>query len=66
MKDTEYAVALSQCDWIIKQADELKALIAHNSPEMIALNKTRADSALETMHEAMSYLIEFISWEANR
>ena len=63
MKATEIKnkpILLKDCDWIIAQAFELKALLAYNSEEMVLLNKTRALSAIDTSASALNELKLFI------
>ena len=59
MKATEIddiAIHKANCDWIVKQAMELKALFSHNSERMVELNKSRALSDVETIKNSLSEL----------
>lgn len=67
MKATEIkesTIQKSHCDWIIKQAKELKALISYESDSMIVHNKVRALSAISTMEESLSELKAYIAEKA--
>ena len=59
---TERAINKTHCDWIIQQAEELKALFSYESDRMIDLNKTRAlsaiDTAMDSLRELRLYLID--------
>ena len=46
----------SHCDWIVKQATELKALFSYNSERMVELNKSRALADIETIKNSLSEL----------
>lgn len=54
------AIHKSNCDWIIEQARELKALFSNNSESIIKLNKTRALSAIESARDSLSELESYI------
>ena len=59
MKATEIddiAIRKAHCDWIVKQAMELKALFSHNSERMVELNKSRALADIETIKNSLSEL----------
>lgn len=56
----ENAVNLAHCDWVVEQAKELKALLAYNSDTMIALNKVRALSAIDTAMDSLRELKAYI------
>lgn len=49
----------AHCDWIVMQATELKALIAYGE-KTIALNKTRALSAIEIATQSLNELKAYI------
>lgn len=57
---SENTIQKAHCDWIIKQAKELKALLSYDSDKMIAANKTRAISGIETMKNSLSELKLYI------
>lgn len=48
------------CDWVIEQAREVKALLSYNSTSMIAMNKVRALSAIETAMSSLRDLKAYI------
>ena len=56
----ENTVQKANCDWVIDQAKELKALLAYDSDRMIVLNRTRAlsaiDTAMDSLRELKAYL----------
>ena len=58
----ENTVQKANCDWIIEQAKELKALLSYNSEQMIVLNKVRAlaaiDSAMSSLRKLQAYIEE--------
>lgn len=59
MKATEIddiTINKTHCDWIVKQAMELKALFSYNSESMVELNKSRALADIETMKNSLSEL----------
>lgn len=59
MKATEIddiTIHKTHCDWIVKQAMELKALFSHNSERMVELNKSRALADIETIKNSLSEL----------
>ena len=59
MKTTEIddiTIHKAHCDWIVKQAMELKALFSHNSERMVELNKSRALADIETIKNSLSEL----------
>ena len=50
----------AHCDWIVKQAMELKALFSYNSDRMVELNKSRALADIETINNSLSELKLYI------
>ena len=63
MKATEIsdiAISKTHCDWIVKQAEELKALFSYNSDRMVELNKSRALADIETINNSLSELKLYI------
>ena len=63
MKATEiddFTINKVHCDWIIKQAQELKALLSYKSENMIFNNKTRALTDIKTMENSLSELKLYI------
>lgn len=59
MKATEISditISKAHCDWIVKQAEELKALFSYNSEDMVKKNKTRAMVDIETIKNSLSEL----------
>ena len=59
MKATEIddiTIHKANCDWIVKQAMELKTLFSHNSKRMVELNKSRALADIETIKNSLSEL----------
>lgn len=59
MKTTEIddiTINKIHCNWIIRQAMELKALFSHNSERMVELNKSRALADIETIKNSLSEL----------
>ena len=59
MKATEIddiTIHKAHCDWIVKQATELKALFSHNSERMVEFNKSRALADIETIKNSLSEL----------
>lgn len=60
VKETGYKANIANCDWIITQAKELKALLAYNSDRMIVLNKVRALSAIDTAMSSLRELQAYI------
>lgn len=59
--EKEISKQLYNCSWIIERAKELKALLSYNDPKMVARNKTRALSGIDTMMEALEELKEYVS-----
>ena len=53
---SDLTVCKAHCDWVVKQATIVKALLNYNSEEMIAANKTRALSAIDTMMDSLREL----------
>ena len=49
-----------QSDWVAEQALELKALFAYKSDKMIALNKNRALSDIDTMITALNEIKAYV------
>lgn len=63
MKATEIkdvTVNKAHCDWIIEKAKELKALISYESESMIAANKVRALSSIDTMMDSLNELKAYV------
>ena len=59
MKATEIddiTIHKAHCDWIVKQAMELKALFSYKSERMVEVNKSRALADIETMKHSLSEL----------
>ena len=54
------AIAKAQCDWIVHNATMMKNLIRYDSAGMIAANKTRALSAIDTMMLSLNELKAYI------
>ena len=48
------------CDWVVEQANEIKALLAYNSKSMIALNKVRALAAIDTAMQSLAEIRAYI------
>lgn len=64
MKATEIknvTVNKAHCDWIIEKTKELKALISYESDSMIAANKVRALSSIDTMMDSLNELKAYIT-----
>lgn len=55
----EIRIVKNNCDWIIDRSKELKALLFYN-PEIIANNKTRALSSIETIRDSLLELEAYI------
>lgn len=63
MKATEIndiTIMKTHCDWITKNAKELKALFDYKSEKMIMANKSRALADIETMTDALNELKAYI------
>lgn len=63
MKATEidnFTINKTHCDWIIKQAQELKTLLSYKSESMVVNNKTRALTDIQTMEDSLSELKLYI------
>lgn len=56
----EIAIGKTHCDWVMEQAREVKALLSYDSVPMIALNKVRALSAIETAMSSLRELQAFV------
>lgn len=56
----ENDIAKKNCDWVIEQAREVKALLSYNSASIIAANKVRALSAIETAVSSLRDLQAYI------
>lgn len=56
----ENTIQKANCDWVISQAKELKALLAYDSDKMIVLNRTRALSAIDTAMSSLRELQAYI------
>ena len=50
------AVNMARCNWVIEQAEELKALFSYNSDRMIELNKVRALASIDAAMSALSLM----------
>lgn len=64
MKATEVndvVVQKTHCDYIVEQAEELKALFSYNSKSMIELNKTRALADIEAIRNSLAELELYIN-----
>lgn len=69
MKATEIsdvAVFKAHCDWVVEQAKMVKALLNYNSEEMVAANKTRALSAIDTMMDSLRELKGYVEEVAEK
>lgn len=63
MKATEIndlEIHKAHCDWIVNQAKELKALLSHDSENIVIRNKTRALACIDTMGDSLSELKLYI------
>ena len=63
MKATEVndiVIQKTHCDYIVEQAEELKALFSYNSKSMIELNKTRALADIEAIKDSLAELELYI------
>ena len=63
MKATEIddiTIHKAHCDWIVKQATELKALFSHNSEKIVSLNKNRTLTTIEAMQNSLNELKLYI------
>lgn len=56
----ENDIGKKNCDWVIEQAREVKALLSYNSAPMIAANRVRALSAIETAMSSLRDLQAYI------
>ncbi len=56
----DISINKAHCEWIYKQAEELKALFSYNSDRMIELNKTRALSSIDTAINSLNELKAYI------
>ena len=64
MKATEVndvVVQKTHCDYIVEQAEELKALFSYNSKSMIELNKPRALADIEAIRNSLTELELYIN-----
>ena len=64
MKATEVndvVIQKTHCDYIVEQAEELKALFSYNSKSMIELNKTRALADIEAIRNSLAELEFYIN-----
>lgn len=52
----DLTIQKAHCDWIVKQAMELKALFSHNSDRMIEANKIRALADIDVIRDCLSEL----------
>ena len=57
----DVVVQKTHCDYIIEQAEELKALFSYNSKSMIELNKTRALADIEAIRNSLAELELYIN-----
>lgn len=56
---------ISNCEWVIQQAEELKALLSYDGNSILMLNHVRALSAIETAMTALTELKTSIEAVAN-
>ncbi len=56
----DFTINKTHCDWIIKQAQELKALLSYKSESMIHNNRIRALTDIQTMEDSLSELKLYI------
>lgn len=56
----EVTIQKTNCDWIVEQAKELKALFSYDSKSMIKLNKTRALADIEQIRKSLEELELYI------
>lgn len=64
MKATEVndvVIQKAHCDWIVKQAEELKALFSYNSKSMVELNKIRALADIKAIKDSLEELELYIN-----
>lgn len=64
MKATEVndiVIQKTHCDYIVEQAEELKALFSYNSKSMIKPNKTRALADIEAIRSSLAELELYIN-----
>ena len=64
MKSTEVndvVIQKAHCDWIVKQAEELKALFSYNSKSMVELNKIRALADIKAIKDSLEELELYIN-----
>lgn len=64
MKATEVndvVIQKTHCDYIVEQAEELKALFSYDSKPMIELNKTRALADIEAIRNSLAELELYIN-----
>lgn len=64
MKATEVndvVIQKANCDWIVKQAEELKALFSYNSKSMVELNKIRALADIKAIKDSLEELELYIN-----
>lgn len=60
MEVNDVAVQKTHCDYIVEQANELRALFSYNSKSMIELNKTRALTDIEAIRNSLDELELYI------
>lgn len=61
MEIDDFTICKAHCDWIIKHAQELKALFSYKSEKMISMNQTRAISSICTMVDCLNELKCYIN-----
>ena len=53
------------CNWVDAQVNELKALLSYNSESMVARNKVRALSSIDTAMQSLSEIRAYIEGVAD-
>ena len=56
-----YNTHLANCDWVVEKAKELKALMSYESDSMLAANRTRALSGIDTMLATLNELRAYVA-----
>lgn len=56
----ENTLQKAHCDWIIAQAQELRALLSYDSTRIIELNRVRATAAINTAHDSLREIQAYI------
>lgn len=59
-KKIDFKTAKNNCEWNIARARELRALFVFDSEPMVARNKVRALSAIDTMQTSLEELKQYI------